>query len=113
MKETKKCQFCGGNDVYVEFDGEYRFFCYCKTCLAQGPRGHNHNEAIYLWESQDKPSCPNCGSAGLSLSCAASDMLEVLEELQESASYWSEYDVPLGIVDRINSVINKAHGRNS
>lgn len=39
---------------------------------------------------------------------AADDMLSVLLELQESASYWSEYDVPIGIVDRINSVIGKA-----
>ena len=34
-------------------------------------------------------------------------MYSVLKELQESASYWSEYDVPLGIVDRINDVLNK------
>ena len=36
------------------------------------------------------------------------ELLAVLKELQESASYWSEYDVPLGIVDRINAVIAKA-----
>lgn len=41
------------------------------------------------------------------------DMLNVLLELQESASYWSEYDVPIGIVDRINSAINKAVGSDS
>ena len=109
MKD-KPCPFCGSNDVYVEFDGENRFFCYCKTCLAQGPVGHNHSEAIYLWETQENQLCKNCCSAGSSLLCAASDMLEILEEMQESASYWSEYDVPLGIVDRINDVINKAHG---
>lgn len=34
-------------------------------------------------------------------------MYSVLKELQESASYWSEYDVPLGIVDRINDVLEK------
>ena len=34
-------------------------------------------------------------------------MYSVLKELQESASYWSEYDVPLGIVDRINDVLKK------
>ena len=37
----------------------------------------------------------------------APQMYSVLKELQESASYWSEYDVPLGIVDRINDVLNK------
>ena len=36
----------------------------------------------------------------------ATQMYNVLKELQESASYWSEYDVPLGIVDRINDVLN-------
>ena len=37
----------------------------------------------------------------------APQMFSVLKELQESASYWSEYDVPLGIVDRINDVLKK------
>ena len=37
----------------------------------------------------------------------ASQMYGVLKELQESACYWSEYDVPLGIVDRINDVLKK------
>ncbi len=37
----------------------------------------------------------------------APQMYSVLKELQESASYWSEYDVPLGIVDRINDVLEK------
>ena len=44
------------------------------------------------------------------LIAAAPDMLAVLEELRESASYWSEYDVPLGIVERIESAIRKARG---
>ena len=37
----------------------------------------------------------------------ATQMYNVLKELQESAYYWSEYDVPLGIVDRINDVLKK------
>ena len=37
----------------------------------------------------------------------AHQMYSVLKELQESAYYWSEYDVPLGIVDRINDVLKK------
>ena len=41
---------------------------------------------------------------------AAPDMLAMLEELQECAYYWSEYDVPLGIVDRLDEVIKKARG---
>ena len=38
------------------------------------------------------------------------ELLTVLQELQESAAYWSEYDVPIGIVDRINAAIAKARG---
>ena len=41
---------------------------------------------------------------------AAPDMLAMLEELQECAYYWSEYDVPLGIVERLDDVIKKARG---
>ena len=37
----------------------------------------------------------------------APQMYSALKELQESASYWSEYDVPLGIVDRINDLLKK------
>jgi hypothetical protein len=45
------------------------------------------------------------------LIAAAPDLLSVLKELQASAAYWSEYDVPLGIVDRINAAIAKATGK--
>jgi len=44
------------------------------------------------------------------LIAAAPDLLAVLQDLQESAGYWSEYDVPIGIVDRINAAIAKAAG---
>ena len=37
----------------------------------------------------------------------APQMYSVLKELQESTYYWSEYDVPLGIVDRINDVLKQ------
>jgi len=45
------------------------------------------------------------------LFAAAPEMLEVLQELDECAVYWSEYDVPLGIHDRIKAAIAKAEGR--
>ena len=32
-------------------------------------------------------------------------LLTICEELAESADYWSEYDVPLGIVERLNAAI--------
>jgi hypothetical protein len=38
-------------------------------------------------------------------------MYSVLKELQESAYYWSEYDVPLGIVDRINEVLGNVEAK--
>ena len=31
----------------------------------------------------------------------------VLSELEESCEYWSEYDVPLGIADRIKETLEK------
>ena len=48
--------------------------------------------------------------ANCRLIAAAPDMLAVLQDLQQSTCYWSEYDVPLGIVDRINAAIAKATG---
>lgn len=46
--------------------------------------------------------------ANARLVSAGKDMLDVLKELYESSSYWSEYDVPAGIVDRIKAAIVKA-----
>lgn len=45
------------------------------------------------------------------LIAAAPDLLAVLQELEESVDYWSEYDVPLGIVDRIRAAIAKAESK--
>jgi hypothetical protein len=46
--------------------------------------------------------------ANAKLIAAAPDLLAVLMELEESSDYWGEYDVPLGIVERIKSAIAKA-----
>ena len=35
-------------------------------------------------------------------------MLKVLERLEESSTYWSEYDVPIGIVQDIKDAIKQA-----
>lgn len=39
------------------------------------------------------------------------ELLAIAEELAESAAYWSEYFVPLGIVDRLNAAIANAKGK--
>lgn len=41
---------------------------------------------------------------------AAPDLLAVCQDLVESAEYWSDYEVPCGIVDRLNAAIAKAGG---
>jgi len=51
--------------------------------------------------------------ANARLIAAAPDLLAVVKELEESASYWSEYDVPLGIVDRLRAAIAKAELKGS
>ena len=56
---------------------------------------------------------PEEGRANARLTAAAPDLLAVAIELQESAAYWSEYDVPLGILDRINTAIAKATGNDA
>jgi hypothetical protein len=48
--------------------------------------------------------------ANAALIAAAPDLLTVCKELAESAAYWSDYDVLLGTVDRLNAAIAKAEG---
>ena len=38
------------------------------------------------------------------------ELLSICAELQESAEYWSEYDVPLGIVERLKAAIDSVKG---
>jgi hypothetical protein len=62
------------------------------------------NESVYRYDV--------CGLShpDASLIAAAPDLLEACKELLDSAAYWSEYDVPLGIVDRLKAAITKAEG---
>ena len=48
--------------------------------------------------------------ANAKLIAAAPELLAVCLSLQESASYWGDYDVPIGIVDQLNAAILKAQG---
>ena len=48
--------------------------------------------------------------ANARLIAAAPDLYAVVDELEESSSYWSEYCVPLGIVDRLRDALAKARG---
>lgn len=41
---------------------------------------------------------------------AFSQMLKVLEEVKECSYYWSEYDVPLGLHERIDNALKAARG---
>ena len=49
-----------------------------------------------------------CSKRDASLIAAAPDMYAVLRELSECSQYWSEYDVPIGIHDRITAALAKA-----
>lgn len=49
--------------------------------------------------------------ANAALIAAAPDMYAVLKDLAECSQYWSEYDVPLGIHDRIVAALAKAGGQ--
>ena len=66
--------------------------------------------------SRNPVFCPDCahergGWSNGTFKCdrhAMAEALAVLTELEQSAAYWSEYDVPLGIVERINAAIAAA-----
>lgn len=66
-----------------------RIICYCHSYIGEGIESTKANARLIA---------------------AAPDLLDVLIDLQESALYWSEYFVPVGIVDRINAAIAKATG---
>lgn len=45
------------------------------------------------------------------LIAAAPELLAIVKELKECSNYWSDYDVPIGIVDRLHEIIAKAEGK--
>jgi hypothetical protein len=67
----------------------------------------------FLPQWLDTPEETSEARANARLIAAAPDLLAVCQELEESVEYWSEYDVPLGIADRIRAAIAKATGGES
>lgn len=67
-------------------------------------------EIATVWNPTDSLNLYCEKRANARLIAAAPDLLAVCLELEESSAYWSEYDVPLGIFDRIQAVIAKATG---
>lgn len=66
----------------------------------------------YASEARDDYQAPTVpDDANARLIAAAPELLAVLQELEESSSYWSDYDVPVGIVDRIKAAIARATGK--
>ena len=63
-------------------------------------------DCILEWSSIEE--CEQIANARLI--AAAPDLLSICQELEESADYWSEYDVPIGIVHRLRAAIAKATG---
>lgn len=63
-------------------------------------------DVIIFIEAEVKSGCE--AHANARLAAAAPEMLDVLERLEESSEYWSEYDVPIGIVAEIKAVLKKA-----
>lgn len=66
-------------------------------------RGLDKN-GMYIYEQTEE------GRANARLIAAAPDLYAVVDELEESSSYWSEYCVPIGIVDRLRAALAKARG---
>ena len=67
-----------------------------------------HDEAMIGIEGGKPDHVACCALKDAALISAAPDMYAVLRELAECSQYWSEYDVPLGIHDRIAAALAKA-----
>lgn len=69
----------------------------------------NWEKLAAVYGSDEQPRIgKRVARANAALIAAAPDMLAVLEELEDSVDYWSEYDVPIGIQARIKNAIKKA-----
>ena len=86
----------------------------CGICHKIGPfppkreGGAARHACLYAdYQSQGNPADDEL-EANACLIAAAPDMYAVLCELAECSQYWSDYDVPLGIHDRIVAALAKA-----
>lgn len=68
-----------------------------------------NNDWVEIW-SPDWPDDEEVQEANARLIAAAPELLEVLKEVQEFAQGWSQYEMPIGLDDRINGAIAKALG---
>jgi hypothetical protein len=69
----------------------------------------DRNDRIVRWDGLESP-CSRRGQRNARMILAIPKMLAVLEELDECAAYWSEYDVPLGLHERIKAAIKAGRG---
>ena len=66
---------------------------------------------VNVWNvAGNKCIAERCRDSDARLIASAPDMYEALKELEDSISYWSDYEVPIGIVDRISAALAKADG---
>ena len=84
--KLKLCPFCG-NEASLEekitvYYSDYWVECY--QCGIATRREENAEKAIEYWNNR-----------------STKQIIELLDELIETAEYWSEYDVPIGLHDRI------------
>ena len=104
MRSLKPCPFCGhriaeGKDIKAASN---LFGVVCLACNASTGWWSSKKKAVQAWNARTDIS-----------HTMQEEMLSMLLELQGCSEYWSEYYVPIGLVDRLNKVIAKARGENA
>ena len=65
---------------------------------------------VYVQPNRYDESASKQRLANARLIAAAPDLLAVCLEIEKSGFYWSEHDVPYGVVERLKTAIAKATG---